>query len=170
MTPTGRQASRAEGTRPRRAGCACPTARWVILGSHHAAGTACLTPSRGFRTILLLLASLAVAGCRADEKSSLGVAERFVDQHYVRIDLEGAKAFCSGVALKKLLDEQRLTQGQAIDESTRKPTVRYRLIQKTEEADQGSFVFEGTIHVEDAGQFVRKWLVTTRRDDDGWKV
>lgn len=111
-----------------------------------------------------------MGGCRADEKSSLGVAERFVDQHYVRIDLEAAKPFCTGVALKKLQDEQRLTQGQTIDESTRKPTVRYRLIQKSDEPDQGSFIFEGTIQVEDAGQFVRKWLVTTRRDDAGWKV
>lgn len=120
-------------------------------------------------SILPLLALLAI-GCQADENSSLGVAQRFVDQHYVQINLEGAKPYCTGVALKKLQDEQRLTQGQAIDESTRKPTVRYRLIQKTDEADQGSFVFEGTIQVEDAGQFVRKWLVSTRRDGNGWKV
>lgn len=119
---------------------------------------------------LLVLAWMTMGGCRADEKSSLGVAERFVDQHYVQIDLEAAKPFCTGVALKKLQDEQRLTQGQTIDESTRKPTVRYRLIQKSDEPDQGSFIFEGTIQVEDAGQFVRKWLVTTRRDDAGWKV
>ncbi len=108
--------------------------------------------------------------CRADEKSSLGVAERFVDQHYVQIDLEAAKPFCTGVALKKIEEEQRLTQGQVIDESTRKPTIRYRLVQKTDDADQGSFVFEGTIQVADAGQFVRKWLVTTRRDGNTWKV
>ncbi len=133
--------------------------------------------SRGLRRerrALLLTCGLLICcmllACRADEKSSLGVAERFVDQHYVQIDLEAAKPFCTGVALKKIEEEQRLTQGQVIDESTRKPTIRYRLVQKTDDADQGSFVFEGTIQVADAGQFVRKWLVTTRRDGNTWKV
>ncbi len=170
MTLIGGQRSRADCKEQRRAGCACLTACRATWGWHDAAGTARPTLSRRSSTILLVLALFAIAGCRADEKSSLGVAQRFVDHHYVQIDLEGAKPYCTGVALKKLQDEQRLTQGQAIDESTRKPTVRYRLIQKTDEADHGSFVFEGTIQVEDAGQFVRKWLVTTRRDGNGWKV
>ena len=67
-------------------------------------------------------------------------------------------------------DEQRLTQGQLIDESTRKPTVHYRLLENKDDAAHPTFVFEGTIDVEDAGQFKRKWLITTRRDGDGWKV
>jgi hypothetical protein len=113
---------------------------------------------------------LALAACRADEKTPQGVAERFVDQHYVQIDLEAAKPFCTGLALKKLQDEQRLTQGQLIDESTRKPTVRYRLIEKKDDADHPSFVFEGTIRIEDADNLIRKWLVTTRRDGAAWKV
>lgn len=124
--------------------------------------------SRTLAACLVLITAL--MACRADQTTSLGIAERFVDQHYVRIDLEAAKPFCTGLALKKLQDEQRLTQGQAIDASTRKPTVRYRLVQKTDEADHGSFVFEGTIQVEDAGQFNRKWLVSTRREGDLWKV
>ncbi len=110
------------------------------------------------------------AACRSDDTTSLGVAERFVDQHYVEINLEAAKPFCVGLALKKLQEEQRLTRGQTIDESTRKPTVHYRLVDKKDDPEQPSFVFEGTIRVEDAGQFVRKWLVTTRRDGAVWKV
>jgi hypothetical protein len=31
-------------------------------------------------------------------------------------------------------------------------------------------VFEGTIKVEDAGTFTRKWIITTRRDGELWKV
>ncbi|MFI5398160.1 MAG: hypothetical protein ACHQ9S_21705 [Candidatus Binatia bacterium] len=129
-------------------------------------------PQKSLRTALVACLALVapLAACRPDETTSLGIAERFVDQHYVRIDLEAAKPFCTGLALKKLQNEQQLTQGQAIDESTRKPTVRYRLVQKTDEADHGSFVFEGTIQVEDAGQFSRKWLVSTRREGDLWKV
>jgi hypothetical protein len=111
-----------------------------------------------------------LAACRTDEHSPLGVAERFVDQHYVQIDLEGAKPFCTGLALQKVEREQQLTHGQVIDDSTRKPTVRYRLLQSKDGGDHTSFVFEATIQVDDAGEFTRKWLISTRRDGALWKV
>ena len=111
-----------------------------------------------------------LAGCRTDPNSARGVAELFVDAHYVRIDLPAAKLVVSGLALHKLEEEQRLTAGNAIDESTRMPTVRYRLLEEKNEKDTASFVFEGTIQVEDAGQFKRRWIVTTRLSDNAWKV
>jgi hypothetical protein len=118
-----------------------------------------------------LVAVLAMLGaCHADGGAPRGVAEQFLDQHYVRIDLEAAKPFCTGLALQKLRDEQKLTQGQAIDESTRQPTVHYRLLETKNDAEHPSFIFQGTIDVDDAGQFTRKWLVTMRRDGDAWKV
>ncbi len=120
--------------------------------------------------VVSLLVVLAASTCHSDSSGPRGVAEGFLDQHYVHIDLEAAKPFCTGLALQKLRDEQRLTQGQQIDESTRKPTVHYRLIETKDDAEHPTFVFEGTIDVDDAGQFKRKWLVTMRRDGDGWKV
>lgn len=129
-----------------------------------------MTRSLAPYTVALTIALACATACRSDPNSSLGVAERFVDQHYVQIDLAAAKPFCTGLALKKLEDEQRLTQGQAIDDSTRKPTVRYRLTDKKQDGDGASFVFEGTIHVDDAGKFTRKWMVTTRREGEAWKV
>lgn len=113
---------------------------------------------------------LTLAACSADEKSAQGVAERFVDQHYVQINLAAAEPFCTGLALKKVHDELRLTQGQVIDESTRKPTVHYRLMEKKEDGDHASFVFEGTIRLDAADKFTRKWIITTRNDGDLWKV
>ena len=87
------------------------------------------------------------------------------------IDLSAALPLCTGLALQKLHEEQRLTAGQPIDESTRKPTVRYRLLdKKDEDSDHASFVFEGIIQVEDAGQFTRKWLISARRSEALWKV
>jgi len=113
----------------------------------------------------------ALMACHADEQSAVGVSERFVDAHYVSINLTAAAPFCTGVALRKLQEEQRLTHGQPIDETTRKPTVRYRLIDKREEdGDHATFVFEGTVQVEDAGRFTRKWLITTSRTGGVWKV
>ena len=121
-------------------------------------------------SILFGLIAVGVAACHSDPNSAEGVAERFVDQHYVAINLDGATPLCTGVALQKLREEERLTQGQVIDESTRKPTVHYRLIDKKGDAEHPAFVFEGTIQVEDAGSFIRKWLVSTRREGEAWKV
>ena len=128
--------------------------------------------NRWSHTVLfLLLLGMAVVGCRAGEQTSEGIAERFVDQHYVQIDLERAKPFCTGLALQKLQEEQRLTQGQTIDDSTRKPTVHYRLLQKSEEdGEHATYVFEGSIDVAEAGRFTRRWMITTRRDSAGWKI
>ncbi len=120
---------------------------------------------------LAALASAVLLACHADADGALAVTERFIDAHYVRIDLEAAVPLCTGLALQKLHEEQRLTQGQQIDESTRKPTVRYRLLDKKEEdGDHATFVFEGTIQVDDAGRFTRKWLISARRSDEAWKV
>ena len=116
------------------------------------------------------LAALLFSSCQADEKSALGVAERFVDQHYVQIDLAAARPFCVGPALKKVEDEQRLTQGATIDDSTRKPTVHYRVIEQKDEGERATFVFQGTISVADGGDFTRKWLISTRREGNQWKV
>jgi len=119
---------------------------------------------------LAIVLTVTFTSCRAPENTSQGVAERFVDQHYVEINLAAAKPFCTGLALQKVQNEQRLTEGQVIDDSTRKPTVQYRLIEKKDDGDSTSFVFEGTIRVEDADKFTRKWLITTRRHGDAWKV
>jgi hypothetical protein len=119
----------------------------------------------------LLLALLALAACRPGLDTAQGTAERFVDAHYVNINLAEAKPFCVGPALTKIEDEQRLTTGQVIDESTRKPRVGYTLLEKRAEgSDRASFLFEGTIRVADADPFTRKWMITTRKDASGWRV
>src|SRR5437879_8628472 len=76
----------------------------------------------------LLLAS----SCGHDLKTAQGVAEEFVDQHYVAIDLQKAKALAVSVALSKLDKEIQLTAGQKIDASTKKPRVHYTLLEKKE--------------------------------------
>jgi hypothetical protein len=118
----------------------------------------------------VVLLGLTLLACHPDEHTAQGVAERFVDQYYVQINLAGAKPLCAGLATKKLQEEERLIGGQTIDESTRKPLIRYKLIDKKEEGDRPSFVFEGRIHVDGADTFTRKWIITTRREGDAWKV
>ncbi len=118
----------------------------------------------------LLLFGVALVACSPNDRTAQGVAEKFIDEHYVRINLPGTKPLCVGLASKKLEEEERLVAGQVIDDSTRKPTVHYKLIEKKEEGDRPSFVFEGRIQVDTDDALVRKWIVTTRREGDVWKV
>ena len=118
----------------------------------------------------ILFATLA-CGCGRDLKTAQGVADEFVDQHYVNIDLQRARDYSVGLARDKIDDEIRLTRGQAIDAGTRKPKVRYELTEKKQESDaRVSFFYKGTIEVEDAPEFTRRWLVVARKEGDGWRV
>ncbi len=115
---------------------------------------------------------LVLVGCRPDAGTPRGTAERFLDEHYVHMNLARAKEFCSGLARQKVEEMERLVGEQKIDETTRKPRVSYALRETKEEGpDRVSFVFEGTIRVEDADRFTRRWLVSTRKEVDGhWRV
>ena len=37
-------------------------------------------------------------------------------------------------------------------------------------ADMVNYLYRGSVVVEDADRFERRWLVTVRRDDEGWRV
>jgi len=118
------------------------------------------------------LLAWALMSCRAGADTPQGVAERFLDEHYVRINLEGAKQYCVGPARDKVDEEARLVAGQVIDATTRQPHVSYRFIERRDDGtDRATFVYEGTIEVDDAEPFTRRWLVNTRKEPDGqWKV
>ncbi|MCS6924681.1 MAG: hypothetical protein NZ578_02145 [Candidatus Binatia bacterium] len=119
--------------------------------------------------VILLLAGL--WGCHSDPQSARGVAERFLDAHYVHIDLHAAKALCSGLALQRVEDEIRLTAGTQIDDSTRPPQVYYRLREEQlREGGRASLLYEATFTVDGAGQFTKKILLTLRQGSEGWRV
>jgi hypothetical protein len=118
----------------------------------------------------MIFAVLLASGCGRDLNSAQGVAEEFVDQHYVAIDLPKAKALAVSVALHKIDEEIRLTSGQKIDASTQKPRVNYRLMEKTEGEQRSTFLYEGTIQSEDSTSFTRQWLITARKEGNQWRV
>ncbi|HTM10952.1 MAG TPA: hypothetical protein VL754_21415 [Verrucomicrobiae bacterium] len=130
------------------------------------------TAMKSFRSAAFLILFAAPMGaCGRDLKSAEGVAQEFVDQHYVNIDLARAREYSVGLARDKIDDEIRLTRGQAIDASTRKPNVRYELVEKKQEGEgRISFFYKGTIQAEDAPEFTRRWLVVARKEGDGWRV
>jgi hypothetical protein len=120
------------------------------------------------RTFLLL--ALLGSACGRDLTTAQGVAEEFVDHHYVAIDLQKAKTLAVSVALSKVNEEIRLTTGQRIDASTQKPRVHYALLEKKEGDQRASFLYEGTIQSDDGTSFSRKWLITARKEGNQWRV
>jgi len=113
---------------------------------------------------------MVLSGCGRDLRTAQGVAEEFLDQHYVNIDIPKAKQYAVGLALEKLNEETRLTAGQTIDASTQKPRINYRLLEKKDGATRASFLYEGTIQSNDGSSFTRKWLIAVRKDATQWHV
>jgi hypothetical protein len=123
------------------------------------------------RVAALVLATLATVGCHPDPSTPRGAAEAFLDAHYVRIDLPAARELAAGVARHKVEGEIELVRGQAIDETTRKPTIHYRLLEEHPQGDDAfSYLYRANISIEDAEGLERRWLVTVRRQDGAWRV
>ncbi|MGH7854962.1 MAG: hypothetical protein ACREP3_16050 [Candidatus Binatia bacterium] len=126
---------------------------------------------RNYLALAQVLLLLIVAGaCGRDLSTAQGVVEEFVDYHYVHIDLPKAKTLAVSLALHKVNEEIRLTEGQKIDASTQKPRVHYALLEKKEGPERGSFLYEGTIQSDDGTSFTRKWLINVRKEGDEWRV
>jgi hypothetical protein len=110
-------------------------------------------------------------GCGPDPSSARGMAERFLDAHYVRIDLQASSRLTSGVARQKVEGEIALTRGVEIDADTRQPKIHYRLDDERDDGDGAMrFVYRLTIVPEDADRFQRQVLLTVRRTGEGWTV
>lgn len=126
---------------------------------------------RARRRVALSLVLLLAAACRPDPASPRGAAERFLDAHYVAIDLAGALPLTTGLARAKVERERALVGDVAIDEATRKPQVWYRLLEERPlGGDATQFLYLGTLRAEGVEPFDRRWLVTVRREDAGWIV
>ena len=119
---------------------------------------------------VILLPSLLLSACGRDLNTAQGVAEEFVDQHYVHFDLQKAKNYAVSVALAKINEEIRLTAGQQIDASTQKPRVNYSLLEKKESEKRSTYLYEGRIQSDDGTSFTRKWLITARVEGNQWRV
>jgi hypothetical protein len=113
----------------------------------------------------------ATPGCGPDPSTPRGTAERFLDAHFVRIDLPAALPLTSGLARHKVENEIRLVGGQEIDETTRKPTVHYRLLEERPDGEHAvNYLYRGDIRIEDAESLARRWLVTVRLENGAWHV
>jgi len=130
-----------------------------------------LKPIGGHAALIVAAATAAIVltGCPSPN-SPRGVVDRFIAAHYMAIDLKAAEPLCTGLALDKLHEEMKLTEGQKIDETTRQPIVHYKLTAKRESPNHIEYLFRATIDVPDGGSFQKNWMITARKDANTWKV
>lgn len=121
-----------------------------------------------FSTLVALCVLLA-AGC-TPPNSARGVVDRFIAARYIAIDLSATAPLCTGLALDKIHEEMKLTAGQKIDETTRKPLVHYKLKAERDGDDHVQYLFRATIDVPDGGSFQKNWMITARKEGSVWKV
>jgi hypothetical protein len=124
----------------------------------------------GILPAVAILFAIFLWGCNPPQNSPRGVVDRFIQAHYMAINLRSAEQFCTGVALSQLYKEEELTAGQAIDDSTRKPVIHYRLEEERAQPDRVMYLFLATIDVPDGGSFDKKWMITARKEGGNWKV
>ncbi len=117
----------------------------------------------------VLICAMCASGCTPDN-SARGVVDRFITARYVAIDLKATQNLCTGLALDKIRNEILLTEGQKIDDSTRKPVVHYKLKAERGGTDRVEYLFRATIDVPDGGSFQKNWMITARKDGATWRV
>ncbi len=114
---------------------------------------------------------LICSGCRGEGViTARGVAEAFLDWHYIEIDLPRSREYTVGLARSKVNERIQLTAGYAIDAGTRKPQVYYKLLERREADGRVTFLYRLTIRPEAAGEFSRKLLIRVREEKPGWRV
>jgi hypothetical protein len=126
-------------------------------------------PQLGAQLFALFLLMIVLASC-TPPNSARGVVDRFIEARYILIDHQQMQAVCTGLALDKIHEEMKLTEGQSIDQSTRKPVVHYSLQKSRVEGEKTTFLFKARIDVPEGGTFKKFWMITAKKDGDTWKV
>ena len=122
------------------------------------------------RRALFLLLALSLAACGTEPAGAEGVARAFVDRYYAAADPEAAARYASGLARRKLEEEQRLAAETVAD-----PRAREREVEATLEGQQAQgedrifFTFLITVRI---GPFSlrKRVLVATAKQAGAWSV
>jgi hypothetical protein len=121
--------------------------------------------------LVALVVVLLVSACSPDTDTPRGVAEAFLDEHYVRMNLPAAAEHTTGLARHKVEDEIRLKEGQEIDASTMKPSVGYSLEEeRTDDGERYTFLFRGKVRLSGGDTFEMHWMINVKRAAGAWKV
>ncbi|MGH7377119.1 MAG: hypothetical protein ACREKK_06840 [Candidatus Methylomirabilales bacterium] len=125
---------------------------------------------RALLFLFLLLLLLSLAACASEPAGPEGVARAFVDRYYAAADPGAAAPYASGLARKKLEEEQRLAAETVAD-----PRARERQVDATLEGQQAQgedrmfFTFLVTVRVGPLS-LRKRVLVATGKQGGAWSV
>ena len=115
--------------------------------------------------------SFALAGCSRGNTPE-GVAERFVQAYYVRIDQTHALEFAGALARDKLQQELPLVaqarRGGGVEQA--RPKVEYTRTHTRSEGRQVFFFYDLTIQPTTFSPILKQVLITTEQLGEQWKV
>ena len=121
-------------------------------------------------SIVLAVGMLVATGCTGGRDGARGVADAFVDAHYVRIELQASSALCDGVAYDKVAREIELTSDTPIEADTLRPKIYYTLHDERSTDTGSHFIYELSIRPPGLDPFIKYTAITVRKVDAGWKV
>lgn len=94
-----------------------------------------------------------------------------MDHYYVRTNLRLALEDTDGIARQKVAGSIQLTEGQAIDDSTRRPDISWRLVESRVEGQEADYLYELEIRPPGLAAIRKKTRLKVREREKGvWKV
>lgn len=117
------------------------------------------------------LITIFLLACAAEKTLSEKVASQFMDHYYVRTDLQRAQEDCDGLARQKVEESIRLTEGQSVDVTTRRPKISFHLLESRIDGPEASYLYEVEIRPDGVKELRRKTRLKVRERGEGvWKI
>ncbi len=124
---------------------------------------------RRFLAYLVVAAAALFSSC-AKASDAEATASRFIDHYYVKVDLARAKELTSGLATRKIDQEQALLQGTRGDAGNRRREVAYRLIEKRSEGERLVLIYEIDIRGQGVPALRKRSLISVEKIGGAWRV
>jgi len=120
---------------------------------------------------LTMVVPLTLTGC-SSANTPEGVAERFVEAYYVRIDQAQALDLTAALAREKLQRELQLVtdarRGGGVEQA--RPKIEYTRAQTRPEGQRVFVIYDLTIKPTQVPPILKRVLITTAQLEDHWKV
>ncbi len=128
------------------------------------------TAPRDRRLLACLVATAALFSSCGGPSDAEATASRFIDHYYVKVDLGRAKEFTSGLATRKIDQEQVLVQGIGSDAGSRRRDVAYRLVEKRNEGERLVLVYDIDIRGQGVPALRKRSLISVEKIGGAWRV
>jgi hypothetical protein len=118
----------------------------------------------------LVVATAALFSSCGRASDAEATASRFIDHYYVTVDLGRAKEFTSGLATRKIDQEQVLVQGISSDAGNGRRDVAYRLVERRNEGERLVLIYDIDIRGQGVPALRKRSLISVEKIGGAWRV